>query len=175
MRNAVGAMDYTPGAMTSMQPELYLSRRPNSASIGTRTYQLALFVIFESGLQMLADSPTAYYKNQDCTDFMTKVPVTWDETVSLKAKVGEYTIVAKRKGDKWFIGGITNNKEKNRTFEIDLNFLSDGKTYNMTSFVDGINAEHQAMDYRMNKSSAKKGDKIKIEMVRNGGFAAVLE
>lgn len=175
MRNAVGPMDYTPGAMTSMQPELYLSKRPNSASIGTRAYQLALFVIFETGLQMLADSPTAYYNNPDCTDFISKVPVTWDETIALDAKVGEYTIVAKRKGNKWFIGGMTNNSEEERIFEISLDFLSNSKNYQMTSFTDGINAGRQAMDYRMNKSSVNKGDKITIKMARNGGFAAVIE
>ena len=85
MRNAVGPMDYTPGAMISMQPNVYRAERPNSASIGTRAYQLALFVIFESGLQMLADNPTLYYRNEDCTRFITSVPVTWDETVALEA------------------------------------------------------------------------------------------
>ena len=114
MRNAVGPMDYTPGAMISMQPNIYRSERPNSASIGTRAYQMALFVIFESGLQMLADNPTLYYRNEDCTRFITQVPVTWDETVVLEAKVGEYVIVAKRKGEKWFIGGMTNDKENER-------------------------------------------------------------
>ena len=79
IRNAVGAMDYTPGAMISMQPECYHSERPNSASIGTRAYQMALFILFESGLQMLADNPTHYYRNDDCTRFITQVPQTWDE------------------------------------------------------------------------------------------------
>ncbi len=112
IRNAVGPMDYTPGAMISMQPNVYRAERPNAASIGTRAYQLALFVVFESALQMLADNPTLYYRNEDCTRFITQVPVTWDETVALEAKAGEYVIVAKRKGDKWFIGGIANNGEK---------------------------------------------------------------
>ncbi|MGM0377735.1 MAG: glycoside hydrolase family 97 catalytic domain-containing protein, partial [Bacteroidota bacterium] len=107
MRNAVGAMDYTPGAMISMQPEVYCSRRPNSAGVGTRAYQMALFVVFESGLQMLADNPTNYYRERECTEFMTSVPVTWDETRVLAAEVGEYLIVAKRKNNKWFIGGMT--------------------------------------------------------------------
>jgi alpha-glucosidase len=173
MRNAVGPMDYTPGAMISMQPEVYCGNRPNSASIGTRAYQLALFVIFESGLQMLADNPTMYYRNPDCTEFITSVPVTWDETRALKTKAGEYAIVAKRKGDKWFIGGMTNNNE--RMFEIDLNFLNAGKSYKMTSFEDGINAGRQAMDYRKVESQVKSGDKIQVKMARNGGFAAIIE
>lgn len=175
MRNAVGPMDYTPGAMISMQPNVYCGNRPNSASIGTRAYQLALFVIFESGLQMLADNPTLYYRNADCTEFITQVPTTWDETIPLEAKAGEYAIVAKRKGDKWFIGGMTNNREQTREFEISLDFLNASKSYKMTSFEDGINAGRQAMDYRRKESSVKQGEKIKVKMVRNGGFAAIIE
>ena len=173
MRNAVGPMDYTPGAMISMQPERYCGNRPNSASIGTRAYQLALFVIFESGLQMLADNPTLYYRNEDCTKFITDVPVTWDETRALEAKAGEYAVVAKRKGNKWYIGGMTNNSE--RQLEISLDFLNAGTSYKMTSFEDGINAGRQAMDYRRKESHVKSGDKIQIKMARNGGFAAVIE
>nr|WP_255493369.1 glycoside hydrolase family 97 protein [Dysgonomonas sp. HDW5B] len=175
MRNAVGPMDYTPGAMISMQPEAYSAERPNAASIGTRAYQMALFVVFESGLQMLADNPTLYYRNEDCTRFITQVPTTWDETKVLEAKVGEYVIVAKRKGDKWFIGGITNNNEKERSFEVSLDFLNPGKSYQMTSFEDGINAGRQAMDYRKNEYTITKDEKIKLKMVRNGGWAAVIE
>lgn len=175
MRNAVGPMDYTPGAMISMQPNVYRAERPNSASIGTRAYQLALFVIFESGLQMLADNPTLYYRNEDCTRFITSVPVTWDETVALEAKAGEYAIIAKRKGDKWFIGGMTNNGQTEREFAVKLDFLKKDRTYQMTSFEDGINAGRQAMDYRCKSSQAKNGDVLTIKMVRNGGFAAVIE
>ena len=157
MRNAVGPMDYTPGAMISMQPNVYRAERPNSASIGTRAYQLALFVIFESGLQMLADNPTLYYRNEDCTRFITSVPVTWDETVALEAKAGEYAIIAKRKGDKWFIGGMTNNGQTEREFAVKLDFLKKDRTYQMTSFEDGINAGRQAMDYRCKSSQVKNG------------------
>jgi alpha-glucosidase len=175
MRNAVGPMDYTPGAMISMQPNVYCGHRPNSASIGTRAYQLALFVIFESGLQMLADNPTMYYRNPDCTEFITNVPTTWDETIALEAKVGEYVIVAKRKDDKWYIGGMTNNNENERVISINLDFLNINRNYKMISFEDGINAGRQAMDYRKKESQVKSGDTVRIKMVRNGGFAAVIE
>lgn len=175
MRNAVGPMDYTPGAMISMQPEVYRSERPNSASIGTRAYQLALFVVFESGLQMLADNPTNYYREKECTDFITSVPTTWDETKALEAKAGQYAIVAKRKGTKWFIGGITNNAEKQRNFKLNLDFLKAGKNYKVTSFEDGINAGYQAMDYRKKSFTITNKDVIDAKMVKNGGWAAVLE
>ena len=175
MRNVTGAMEYTPGAMLSMQPERYVSRRPNSASIGTRAYQLALFVVFESGIQMLADNPTLYYKNDECTRFIASVPVLWDETKALEAKAGEYAVVAKRSGSKWFVGGITAETEEGRHFEISLDFLEPGRTYTVTEFVDGINADRQAMDYRKVVRTVRKDDTLKIDMVRNGGYAAVIE
>ncbi len=174
IRNAVGPMDFTPGAMISMQPEIYHSRRPNSAGVGTRAYQLALFVIFESGLQMLADNPTNYYRERESTEFITSVPTTWDETKALKNKVGEYSIVAKRKGDTWFIGGMTNGSEKERVFELDLNFLDQGN-YEMTSFRDGVNAGRQAMDYKKEVTQVNSGSNLIVRMVKNGGFAAVIE
>ena len=175
MRNAVGPMDYTPGAMISMQPEAYQAARPNAASIGTRAYQMALYVVFESPIQMLADNPTLYYRNLDCTQFITSVPTIWDETKALVATAGEIAVVAKRKGEKWFIGGITNGKEKTREVELNFDFLKGGKTYTMTYFEDGINAGHQAMDYRRKTMQVKAGDKMTIKMVRNGGFAAELQ
>lgn len=174
MRNAVGPMDYTPGAMISMQPESYRAERPNAASIGTRAYQMALFVVFESGIQMLADNPTLYYRNPDCTEFITQVPTTWDQTKALEAKAGDVVVVAKRKGEKWFIGGITNSKQEERMVSVNLDFLTAGKTYTMTYFEDGINAGRQAMDYRKKTIQVKAGDKFDIKMVRSGGFAAVI-
>lgn len=175
MRNAVGPMDYTPGALLNYQPRTYRADRPNSGSIGTRAYQMALFVLFETGLQMMADNPTLYYQNEDCAHFMADVPVESDTTISLAAKVGEYAIVAKRKGNKWYIGGMTNNRENERTFELPLNFLNEGKSYRMTSFEDGVNANYQAMHYVKKETNVKKGTTIKIRMARNGGFAAVIE
>lgn len=174
IRNAVGPMDFTPGAMISMQPEVYSSRRPNSAGVGTRVHQMAQFVIFESGLQMLADNPTLYYKNKECTEFITQVPVTWDETKVLSAKVGEYVIVAKRKGNDWFVGGLSNTDGGERTFEISLDFLKKGTQCEMTSFEDGINAGRQAMDYRKKVTEVKLGDKVQIKMAKSGGWAAVI-
>lgn len=174
MRNAVGPMDYTPGAMISMQPEYYSAERPNAASIGTRAYQMALFVMFESGIQMLADNPTLYYRNLDCTEFITSVPTTWDETRALAATAGQLAIVAKRKDNKWFIGGICNGKESFRILPVRFDFLDSGKTYTMTYFEDGINAGRQAMDYRKKTVIVNSSAIFNVKMVRNGGFAAVI-
>lgn len=174
IRNAVGPMDYTPGAMLSMQPESYCGNRPNAASIGTRAYQMALFVLFETGLQMLADNPTLYYRNDECTRFISRVPVTWDETRALKAVAGKFAVVAKRKGDKWYVGAI-NGSNEGIELEIPLDFLTPGKNYTMTGFEDGINAFRQAMDYLKTQRRVDSTGKATLKIARNGGWAAVIE
>ena len=173
MRNAVGPMDFTPGSMLSAQPEDNRSTRANAMGSGTRAYQMALFVVFESGLQMLADNPVYYYRERPCTEFISSVPVTWDETKVLYAKVGEAVVVARRKGDKWFIGGITNNE--GRTINLDLSFLPAGQSFTLTSFEDGINADRQAMDYKQRESKVNNVTQLTIKMVRNGGWAGVIK
>ncbi|MBQ3613161.1 MAG: glycoside hydrolase family 97 protein [Bacteroidales bacterium] len=175
IRNAVGPMEYTPGAMISMQPDRYSANRPNSAGVGTRAYQMALFVVFESGLQMLADNPTLYYRNDDCTRFISSVPVLWDDTKVLEAKLGDYLVVAKRTGEEWFIGGMTAERREPLELEIALDFLPEGKTFTLTSYEDGVNADRQAMHYVKNVREVRKGDVVKIKMVRNGGYAANLK
>lgn len=175
MRNAVGPMDYTPGAMISTQPECYASERPNSASIGTRAYQTALFVIFESGIQMLADNPTLYMRNNECTEFLADIPQTWDETRLIDAKIGDYMAIAKRKGDKWYVGAITGDGSKWRTLDLPLDFLDKGRKYKATWIEDGINAPRQAMDYRMKNGTVGAGDTFKAKIARNGGLALIIE
>ena len=173
MRNFVGPMDYTPGSMVSAHPEDVHYTRTNAMSVGTRAYQLALYVVFESGLQMLADNPIYYNREKDCLDFMASVPVVWDETCCLYAKVGEAVVVARRKGDKWYIGGISGSKGKEVT--INLDFLPEGKEFNMDYFQDGVNAERQAMDYKKDSKKVDASSSVTIRMVRNGGWAAILE
>ena len=174
IRNAVGAADFTPGAMVNTQPEFDKWSDPNCSAVGTRAYSMALFTVMETGTQMLADSPTQYYKNAECTEFITQVPCTWDETRALQAKFGEYLIIAKRNGRKWFVAGICNGKENTRHFKIPLDFLSAGN-HSMTIVTDGFNAGNQAMDYRLNKQEVTNSTVLDITMVRNGGFTAIIE
>lgn len=171
-RNVVGPMDYTPGAMTSVHPEFWHANWTNPMSIGTRAHQLALFIVFESGLQMLADNPSDYYKEDECTRFITDVPTTWDETIVLSGKIGEYIVIAKRKGKNWYIGGITN--DKNRDVEINFSFLEKETQFAMDMFIDGVNADSYAIDYKRNKKSINSSDNIPVKMVLNGGFACKL-
>ena len=173
LRGAVGPMDYTPGPMICYQPEVHHGNRPFCSGVGTKAYHLAAFVLFESNLQMLMDNPCRYDEWPDCRDFITGVPVNWDETRVLAAEAGQYIVMAKRKGDKWYVGGITN--ETKREVEVTLSVLPEGKDMKMTSFVDGVNANRMAMDYRREQMSVNKNTKFQIKMARNGGFAAVIE
>ena len=172
IRNAVGPADFTPGSMFSAQPQDNRSSFSNAMGSGTRAYQMALYVVLESGIQMLADTPTRYLQEAECTEYIASVPVIWDETKVLDAKVGEYVVIARRKGDKWFVGAITN--ADGRTIEVSLDFLKDGE-HTLTSFADGINADRQAMDYKKSTSKVNKGTKLTINMVRNGGWCGVIE
>lgn len=173
IRNAVGPMDFTPGSMLSAQPEDNYSTSSNAMGSGTRAYQMALYVVFESGLQMLADNPVLYYRENECTKFITSVPVTWDDSKVLSAKVGSYIVVARRKGGKWFIGAITGDKPQQ--IDIQLKFLVDNHKYHLTYFKDGINADQQAMDYKKCEEDVDSSTHIKMKLVRNGGWCGVLE
>ena len=173
IRNAVGPMDYTPGSMLNYQPERHHGNRPICAGVGTKAFNLAIFVLAESNLQMLMDNPCRYDQWPDCRDFLTSVPVNWDETRVLQAEAGQYCITAKRKGNKWFIGGITNSQE--RDFQLKLDFLPEGKEYRMTSFADGINAHIIAMDYVRQQSKVNSSTVLPIHMARNGGWCASIE
>lgn len=174
MRNAVGPMDYTPGAMISMQPEYYGCDRPNSASIGTRAYQMALFTTFESGLQMTADSPTMYYRNPECAHFIADVPETWDETRVLLAEPGRLYVVAKRKGSGWWLAAMRGDGDKWRDVTVPLDFLSPEAEYEAEWFEDGINAPRQAMDFRHKTASLTASDTLTLHLSRNGGWTGRL-
>ena len=173
IRNAVGPMDFTPGSMFSAQPEENRSTGTNPMGSGTRAYQMALYVVFESPLQMLADNPVLYYREAPCTEFLASVPTTWDELRVLRAVCGEQVVVARRKGGKWYVGGITNDRPYET--ELSLDFLPAGRGYTMTSFEDGVNADLQAVDYRKCVRKVDASTTVPVKMVRNGGWAAVIE
>ena len=171
MRNAVGPMDFTPGSMQSAQPEDNRGTGSMPMAGGTRAYQLALYVCFESGVQMLADSPTRYLREDECTRYIASVPTTWDDTRVLSAKAGDYYVVAKRKGTKWFIGAMTG--ENPQDIEISLDFLTKGG--HLTYFQDGRNAHRIGVDYKRLEQDVTPQSKLRLHLVRNGGWAGVIE
>ena len=164
-----GPMDYTPGAMINMDRENFNPQFTRPASQGTRAHQMALYVIYESPLQMLSDTPSNYMKEQESTDFLTRVPVVWDDLKVLDAKVGDYLLLARRSGNDWFVGGMTD--WTGRQLELDLSFLPAGE-YTIDIFQDGINADRYAQDYKHLNRNVKSGEKMKIQMAPGGGWAA---
>ena len=172
-RMALGPMDYTPGAMRNSHKGKFISRFTAPMSQGTRCHQLGMYVVYESPLQMLSDSPSNYEKEPDMMQFLSGVPTVWDETKALKASLGEYIVMARRHGDKWWMGGMCDWTPRKQT--ITLDFLDDGKTYTMTVWEDGYSVHKNAEDYHMVKRQVRKGDKVEIRFAPGGGFAAVIE
>ncbi|HEX4373841.1 MAG TPA: glycoside hydrolase family 97 catalytic domain-containing protein, partial [Puia sp.] len=170
IRMAAGPMDYTPGAMLNAQLEEWAPIFNRPMSLGTRCQQLAMYVVFESPLQMLCDNPSNYYREKECTEFIAKVPSVWEETIPLNCKVGEYISVARQaiNGD-WFVGAMTDWSA--RDMEISFSFLGDGN-YSIEIFQDGINANRMAQDYKKIIQQIKKGDSLKIHLAPGGGWAA---
>jgi alpha-glucosidase len=169
IRMVAGPLDYTPGAMLNFERNNFSPIFNRPGSLGTRAHQMALYVAFESPLQMLADSPTNYVREQECTDFIVKIPVVWDDIKVLDAKIGDYLLLARRSGDDWYVGALTDWTA--REMELDLSFLPSG-SYKLEVFSDGINADRHAQDYRHEVREVVQGEKIKINMVSGGGWVA---
>ncbi len=172
MRMMVGPMDYTPGAMRNATRENFHPSNSMPMSQGTRVHQLAMYVVFEAPLQMMADNPTAYMKEAECSQFIAKVPTVFDQTKILDAKVSEYIVTARCKDDNWYLGAMTN--WDSRSVTIDLSFLPEGE-YNADIFRDGINADRDATDYKREHKIVSNKDKIELNLAPGGGWAARFE
>ena len=169
IRMLAGAMDYTPGAMRNANKENFRAVNGNPMSEGTRVHQMAMYTLYDAPLQMLCDNPTAYMKEQECTDFIDKVPTVFDETVALDGKVGEYAALAKKKNNVWFVGALSD--WTSRQLSLNFSFLGDGQ-YEAEIFSDGVNADRQASDYKREIMKISKGDTLNISMAPGGGWTA---
>lgn len=168
IRMACGPVDYTQGAMRNYNYKWYKPCYVDPVSQGTRCHQLGMYVIFESPFNMLCDSPQHYEEEQECTEFIARIPTIWDETLALDGKVGDYIVMARRSGDKWYVGGLAGHD--GRKVVLDLGFLGEGQ-WNMEIFEDGINAERHAEDYR--RTTGSVGETLEVKMAPGGGFAAI--
>lgn len=168
-RNMAGPMDYTSGAMTNATQADFKARNHAPMSKGTRCHQLAQYVVFEVPIQMLSDSPSAYLREQECTNFITSVPTTFDETVPLAGAVGEFVAVARRKGSTWFVGAMSN--WDGRDLDLKLAFLGPGR-YEAEIFRDGVNANREATDYQKVSLMVQADQLLPIHLAKGGGWAA---
>ncbi|MFC6634179.1 glycoside hydrolase family 97 protein [Microbulbifer taiwanensis] len=172
IRMLAGPMDYTPGAMVNAQPDNFHISFARPMSKTSRAHQLAMYVIYESPLQMLADSPSNYLREAASTEFIASVPTVWDETRIVSAKLGDHIITARRAGSDWFIGAMGNGEA--RRFSFELEFLGDGK-YQMTSIGDGVNAARYAGDHSVRSQMVSGDSSVKIALAPGGGWVAKLE
>ena len=168
-RMLAGPMDFTPGAMLNGTKDNFKVMFDRPMSQGTRCHQLAMYVVYESPLQMLCDNPSNYLKEKECLDFLSIVPTVWDTTIVLDAKVADYVLIARRNGEEWYIGGMTD--WTSRDLEVDFSFLPKGK-YTIEYYRDGINANRYAGDYKKVKAEINSSDKIEIHLAPGGGWAA---
>lgn len=168
IRMLAGPFDYTQGAMRNATRWNYKPVSSEAMSQGTRCRQLAEYVVFESPLNMLCDSPSNYLREPECTEFIANIPTVWDETVSVNGEVAKYVTIARRNGTEWYLGSMTNWDA--RELELDLSFLGEG-SFKAEVFKDGVNADKAARDYKKEIIDIPADKKMKIKMAPGGGFA----
>ncbi|MBN2411768.1 glycoside hydrolase family 97 protein [candidate division KSB1 bacterium] len=166
-RMLAGPMDYTPGAMRNAEKGNFNAVFERPMSQGTRVNQLAMYVVYESPLQMLCDTPTNYEAEPYVMKFLGPVPSVWDETIGLQGKISDYVVVARRSGQDWYVGAM--NDWTPRTLKLDLSFLGDGD-YKVLLYRDGPNAERFAEDYQAIITTARKGDVFELNLAPGGGW-----
>ena len=171
LRMLAGPMDYTPGAMTNATKDCYFGNNNHPMSQGTRVHQMAMYAMYEAPLQMLADSPSKYMKEQECTDFIAQVPTTFDETVALDGQLGEYVVVARRKGNTWYVSALTDWTARDLT--INFSFLGSGERHAIV-FSDGTNAAKEATDYIRTECTLTNADHLDIHLAPGGGWTAII-
>lgn len=169
IRMAAGPMDYTQGAMRNASKSNYRPVYNEPMSQGTRCRQLAEYVVFDSPLNMLCDSPSNYISEAECTEFITACPETWDESLGVNGEIGKYITIARRSGDAWYVGALTNWDERDIT--LDLSFLGEGE-WSLDIFQDGPNAEKAARDYVHTTATVPADRKITVHLAPGGGWVA---
>ena len=172
IRMLAGPMDYTPGAMRNATKSGFHPDGSMPMSQGTRSHQLAMYIVFEAPLQMLADNPTVYMKEQECTDFISKIPTTFDSTVALDGIVGEYVAISRKKNNVWFAGVL--NNWNGRDITLDFSFLGNGN-YEAEICKDGMNADRDATDYKKEIIKVNASTKMDIHLSNGGGWAAIIK
>ena len=173
IRMFAGPLDYTQGAMRNATRGNYRPVNSEPMSQGTRCRQLAEYVIFEAPLTMLCDSPSNYLAEQECLQWMAEVPTVWDETVALAGRVGDYAAIARRKGDTWYVGAMTDWEA--RELEIDLRAFLPAGRYEVEVFRDGPNADRAARDYvRQTQTVTVAAERhiLPVRMAPGGGWTA---
>lgn len=165
-RLIAGATDYHLGGFRAVPREKYKPQFTRPLMIGTRCHMLAMYVVLESYLTSLCDYPEAY-ENEKGFEILKEIPTVWDETVVPVAEVDRYAVIARRKGEVWFVGGINNSTK--RSIELPLSFLSKG-SYIIESYQDSEDAEHNPNQLITKTETKTRQDLLNISMASGGGF-----
>jgi alpha-glucosidase len=165
-RMLAGPMDFTPGAMRALSKSNWKAVGDLPSSQGTVARQLAMYVMYDTSLPMLSDMPTAYERQPDALDMLKAVPTTWDETIGLDGRIGEWALIARRKGSEWWVAAMTDWDR--RTVEVPLAFL-DGGSWEATIWSDGANADRVGTDYRRRVADAPASGTIRLDLAAGGG------
>jgi alpha-glucosidase len=171
IRMLAGPLDYTPGAMKNYNKANFRPINAEPMSQGTRCHQLAMYIVYEAPFSMLADNPTNYMRETESLNFITGVPETFDQTLSLDGQVGQYIAIGRRKGNDWYLGALTNWSPRDLT--LDLSFLPAGN-YQATILRDGINADRDGTDYKTETILLSGGSPLPIHLAAGGGWVAKL-
>jgi alpha-glucosidase len=165
-RMLAGPMDFTPGAMRALNKANWRAVSDLPSSQGTVARQLAMYVLYDTSLPMLSDMPTAYERQPDALDLLKAVPTTWDETVGLDGRIGQWALLARRKGGEWWVAAMTDWDR--RTVEVPLTFLGGG-AWEATLWSDGANADRIGTDYRRRVADAEASGTIRLDLAAGGG------
>jgi len=167
IRMLCGDLDYTPGSMRNRSRAAFVPiSKGLPTTMGTRCHELALFILFDQYLAVLSDSPEAYRKYADIMAFLSAVPVSFDDTKVLSARLGEYIVLAKRRGNSWYVGAATDWTSRNLT--VDLSFLGSGD-YRADLLVDGKDADSNAESYRGETRTVNQHTKLQLHLASGGG------
>ncbi|MGA3325793.1 MAG: glycoside hydrolase family 97 protein [Terriglobia bacterium] len=169
-RMLAGPMDYTPGGFRNVTAEQFTVNHDYPMVMGTRCHQLAMYVVYESPLMMVSDSPEAY-RGAVGTDFIRQVPTSWDETRVLAGEVAEYVVIARRLGKDWYIGAMTNWTP--RHLVISLAALGSGN-WQAEVYKDGPDAARTPTDIAHLQMTLPSSRPLEIDMAPGGGWAAHL-
>jgi alpha-glucosidase len=170
-RMLAGPMDYTPGGFRNVTADQFKINEKEPMVMGTRCHQLAMYVVYESPLAMVSDSP-ATYRGAVGTDFIRQVPTSWDETRVLAGEVAEYIVIARRLGADWYIGAMTNWTP--RHLEIPLKRLGGG-AWTADVYADGPNAARTPTDVTRSQATLQSSGAIILDLAPGGGWAAQLK
>lgn len=171
-RMVPGPMDYTPGGFRNVMPEDFAQNRARPMVMGTRSRELAKFVVYDSPIQMVCDAPGTYI-GQPGVDFLALVPTTWEATLPLQGEIGEHILMARRKGDNWYLGAMTG--EEARSFSIPLDFLEAGQSYRYTRWSDDPEGPATALIKTTGLCRGGPSEILKVRTTRGGGAVLLLQ